>query len=58
MKNNVETFLTSDEVKFDHLGRVIIESEVLLEEIKGAMSGFGGEFVPNDVGCGNSNCAC
>lgn len=53
----LKQYLQHHEFKVDKLGRIIIEDETLLNEIKGAIAGAG-SFMPEDAGCGNGNCIC
>lgn len=55
---DIEKYLSSNLIKSDEYGRMIIEDPKLLEKINGASADIPG-YILSDSGCGNNlNCGC
>ena len=51
MQNNLENWLSQNDIDVDSFGRVIIDNEEVISEINGAMNALPFE-VGGDCGCG------
>jgi hypothetical protein len=57
MSNKISTILSNEDIKIDELGRIVIENDSLLEEIRGAVAEFAQDGHLGDNGdCNTSNC--
>lgn len=54
---NLSAWCDADKIKYDSLGRIVIEDEALLDQISGAYSPMAMLAGSNAGGCINGSCA-
>jgi hypothetical protein len=56
VQNKISEIISQEDFKVDELGRVVIQNNALLENLRGAVAELGQEGLGDTSGCNDSNC--